>query len=101
MEESSEIRRRQNRLNKQNRRKERAEKVEKERQAKEVGEDEDPSEVKEDGHEGPPLKKPRRKLRKPTAEEDVVDGFAILAFKSYDELTVRLKLTHLPSKYYQ
>ncbi len=90
MEESSELRRRQNRLNKQNRRKERADKVEKERKAKETGEDEeDVNEAsKEDGHEGPPLKKPRRKLRKPTAEEDIVDGFAILAFKSYDELTV-------------
>lgn len=37
----------------------------------------------------PPPKKPR-KLRKPTAEESVVEGFAFLAFKTYEDLTVSL-----------
>ncbi|CAG7720779.1 unnamed protein product [Allacma fusca] len=77
--ESSELRRR--RI-KQNRRKERAEKVEKERATN------DP----DDDNVGPPVKKPRRKPRKPVAEEDIVDGFAILAFKNYDDLTRAVKL---------
>ena len=74
--ESSELRRR--RI-KQSRRKERAEKVEKERTT---------SNDPDDDNLGPPVKKPRKKPRKPIAEEDIVDGFAILAFKNYEDLTV-------------
>lgn len=36
--------------------------------------------------------RPRRKNREPLFEEEVVDGFAILAFKTYDDLEVGTKL---------
>jgi len=94
MEESSEIKRKQNRLNKLPKKKEKTEKTPKKKTHKQVRKVEEKvksDEVEADGHghdEGPPLKKPKRKLRKPTAEEDIIDGFAILAFKNYDELSV-------------
>ncbi|MCL4153853.1 UNVERIFIED_CONTAM: hypothetical protein GTU68_051125 [Idotea baltica] len=36
--------------------------------------------------------RPRKKNREPLFEEEVIDGFAILAFKSYEELEVRRRL---------
>lgn len=36
--------------------------------------------------------RPRKKNREPLFEEDIIDGFAILAFKSFDDLEVRRQL---------
>lgn len=82
MMESSELLRRKI---KQHRRKERAEQVKKER----GGNDAD------DDTASPPLKKPRRKPRKSDAEEDVIDGFAIAAFRKYEDLTVSASIQSL------
>lgn len=32
----------------------------------------------------------RKKSKEPLVEEDIIDGFAILGFKTYDDLEVRL-----------
>ena len=103
MEESSEVKRKQNRLNKQLKKKDKSEKKEQKKNLKEPKKVEEKvkSDVAEaDGHgqdDGPPLKKPKRKLRKPTAEEDIIDGFAILAFKNYEELSVNYVFSYFRS----
>lgn len=52
------------------------------------GEDESPTREKP---QRPPPPSRRKKAKEPVFEEDVIDGFAILSFKSYEDLEVRLK----------
>lgn len=95
MEESFEVKRNQNLINNQVKKKQESGKKESKvnlKDPRKVGDGLKSDEAEADGHgqDGPPLKKPKRKLRKPTAEEDIIDGFAILAFKNYEELSVRI-----------
>lgn len=41
--------------------------------------------------EKPPPRRKKPKEQSPLLEEDIVDGFAILAFKTYEDLEVRIK----------
>ena len=68
------------------RRRERAQKI---RNAKEEEEEEDDDSC----DEGIPLirskpPRPRKKTKEPLFEEELIDGFSIFAFKSYDDLEV-------------
>lgn len=81
------------RTHQRNRRRERAQRMQAQRESKaasgqkdiigDSGEDESP--VREKPHR-PPNR--RKKLKEPVYEEDIIDGFAILAFKSYEDLEV-------------
>lgn len=68
---------------KRNRRRERAERMQAQRDHGDSAEDETLTGVKPPR---PPIR--RKKLKEPTFEEDIIDGFAILAFRSYEELEV-------------
>lgn len=81
------------RTHQRNRRRERAQRMQAQRESiagqKDItgdsGEDESPV------REKPPRPPNRRKkLKEPLYEEDIIDGFAILAFKSYEDLEVSL-----------
>lgn len=70
-----------------NRRRERAQRMQAQRESKvkdgDSGEDESPA------REKPPRPPARRKKsREPLAEEDIIDGFAIMAFRTYEDLEV-------------
>lgn len=69
---------------KRNRRRERAERMQAQRDHGDSAEDETLSGVKPPR---PPIR--RKKSKEPVFEEDIIDGFAILAFRSYEELEVR------------
>jgi len=81
------------RTQQRNRRRERAQRIQAERDNKksaEVG-----GKINDDSaDESPTRQKPskppnrRKKAKEPLYEEDIVDGFAILAFKSYEDLEV-------------
>lgn len=74
--------------NQRNRRRERAQRMQAQRESKVVkdgdsGEDESPA------REKPPRPPARRKKSKePLGEEDIIDGFAIMAFRTYEDLEV-------------
>lgn len=68
---------------KRNRRRERAERMQAQRDHGDSAEDETLSGVKPPR---PPIR--RKKSKEPVFEEDIIDGFAILAFRSYEELEV-------------
>lgn len=68
---------------KRSRRRERAERMQAQRDHGDSAEDETLSGVKP---HRPPIR--RKKTKEPTFEEDIIDGFAILAFRSYEELEV-------------
>lgn len=40
----------------------------------------------------PPLRRKKPKEPSPVLEEDIIDGFSILGFKSYEDLEVRYKI---------
>ncbi|KAL0272157.1 UNVERIFIED_CONTAM: hypothetical protein PYX00_005236 [Menopon gallinae] len=75
---------------KRNRRRERAERMQAQRDHGDSAEDETLTGVKPPR---PPIR--RKKLKEPTFEEDIIDGFAILAFRSYEELEQFDLLTEL------
>ncbi|CAH2096270.1 unnamed protein product [Euphydryas editha] len=71
--------------NQRNRRRERAQRMQAQRESKvkdgDSGEDESPA------REKPPRPPARRKKSKePLGEEDIIDGFAIMAFRTYEDL---------------
>ncbi|OWR44021.1 hypothetical protein KGM_206481 [Danaus plexippus plexippus] len=71
--------------NQRNRRRERAQRMQAQRESKvkdgDSGEDESPA------REKPPRPPARRKKsREPLGEEDIIDGFAIMAFRTYEDL---------------
>lgn len=73
--------------NQRNRRRERAQRMQAQRESKvkdgDSGEDESPA------REKPPRPPARRKKSKePLGEEDIIDGFAIMAFRTYEDLEV-------------
>lgn len=73
--------------NQRNRRRERAQRMQAQRESKnkdgDSGEDESPA------REKPPRPPTRRKKsREPLGEEDIIDGFAIMAFRTYEDLEV-------------
>lgn len=73
--------------NQRNRRRERAQRMQAQRESKvkdgDSGEDESPT------REKPPRPPARRKKsREPLGEEDIIDGFAIMAFRTYEDLEV-------------
>lgn len=73
--------------NQRNRRRERAQRMQAQRESKvkdgDSGEDESPA------REKPPRPPARRKKsREPLGEEDIIDGFAIMAFRTYEDLEV-------------
>lgn len=76
-----------------NRRRERAQRMHaqkrenKGKNAADSGEDESPTREKP---QRPPPPNRRKKSKEPPFEEDVIDGFAILSFRSYEELEVRV-----------
>lgn len=83
--------------NQRNRRRERAQRMQAQResQGQEKGggdsaEDESPSREKP---QRPPPPNRRKRSKEPSFEEDVVDGFAILSFKSYEDIEVALRLS--------
>ncbi|XP_034240214.1 autism susceptibility gene 2 protein-like, partial [Thrips palmi] len=78
-----------------NRRRERAQRMQAQRESQEKGggdsaEDESPSREKP---QRPPPPNRRKRSKEPSFEEDVVDGFAILSFKNYEDIEVALKLS--------
>lgn len=74
-----------------NRRRERAQRMLAQKRENKVkngadsGEDESPTREKP---QRPPPPSRRKKTKDPAGDEDVIDGFAILSFKSYDDLEV-------------
>uniref|UniRef100_A0A2A4JAT5 Uncharacterized protein n=1 Tax=Heliothis virescens TaxID=7102 RepID=A0A2A4JAT5_HELVI len=73
--------------NQRNRRRERAQRMQAQRESKvkdgDSGEDESPT------REKPPRPPARRKKsREPLGEEDIIDGFAIMAFRTYEDLEI-------------
>lgn len=72
---------------KRNRRRERAERMQAQRDHGDSAEDETLSGVKPPR---PPVR--RKKSKEPVFEEDIIDGFAILAFRSYEELETAVKV---------
>lgn len=73
--------------NQRNRRRERAQRMQAQRESKvkdgDSGEDESPA------REKPPRPPARRKKSKePLGEEEIIDGFAIMAFRTYEDLEV-------------
>lgn len=93
----------QRRRNQRNRRRERAQRMQAERD-KDVaiggaGAGADPDSAEEDAAPHvrekpprPPLRRKKPKEPSPVLEEDIIDGFSILGFKSYEDLEVRYKL---------
>lgn len=83
--------------NQRNRRRERAQRMQAQRESKvkdgDSGEDESPA------REKPPRPPARRKKsREPLGEEDIIDGFAIMAFRTYEDLEVRSRSPRNASK---
>ncbi|CAK1556331.1 unnamed protein product [Leptosia nina] len=81
--------------NQRNRRRERAQRMQAQRESKakdgDSGEDESPA------REKPPRPVARRKKSKePLAEEDIIDGFAIMAFRTYEDLEAAVKCASSP-----
>ncbi|CAH0715613.1 unnamed protein product, partial [Brenthis ino] len=81
--------------NQRNRRRERAQRMQAQRESKvkdgDSGEDESPA------REKPPRPPARRKKsREPLGEEDIIDGFAIMAFRTYEDLEVAVKCASSP-----
>lgn len=83
------------RTQQRNRRRERAQRMQAERERDVDGGDPDSAEEDEkcptsvrDKPPRPPLRRKKIKEPSPLLEEDVIDGFAILAFKSYEDLEV-------------
>ncbi|KAK7874180.1 hypothetical protein R5R35_006226 [Gryllus longicercus] len=75
--------------NQRNRRRERAQRMQAQRESKGRG-DGDSGEDESPAREKPPRPPNRRKKSKePAFEEDIIDGFAILAFRTYEDLEVR------------
>lgn len=79
-----------------NRRRERAQRMQAEREKDVVGgvpdsAEEDGSLVREKPPR-PPLRRKKPKEQSPLLEEDIIDGFSILAFKTYEDLEVRRTL---------
>jgi len=74
--------------NQRNRRRERAQRMQAQRESKakdgDSAEDESPAREKP---QRPPNR--RKKSKEPPFEEDIIDGFAILAFRTYEDLEVR------------
>lgn len=73
--------------NQRNRRRERAQRMQAQRESKvkdgDSAEDESPAREKP---QRPPNR--RKKSKEPQFEEDIIDGFAILAFRTYEDLEV-------------
>lgn len=82
--------------NQRNRRRERAQRMQAQRDSKakdgDSGEDESPAREKPPR---PPAR--RRRSREPLGEEDIIDGFAIMAFRTYDDLEVNPAILRAPS----
>lgn len=83
------------RRNQRNRRRERAQRMQAERDRDVVagGQVEPDDSADEDNAKPPVREKPPQRRKKPKElspllEEDIIDGFAILAFKSYEDLEV-------------
>ncbi|XP_060803106.1 autism susceptibility gene 2 protein isoform X2 [Amyelois transitella] len=81
--------------NQRNRRRERAQRMQAQRESKvkdgDSGEDESPA------REKPPRPPARRKKsREPLGEEDIIDGFAIMAFRTYEDLETAVKCASSP-----
>ncbi|XP_069359459.1 proline-rich protein 36-like isoform X3 [Maniola hyperantus] len=81
--------------NQRNRRRERAQRMQAQRESKvkdgDSGEDESPA------REKPPRPPARRKKsREPLGEEDIIDGFAIMAFRTYEDLEAAVKCVTSP-----
>lgn len=76
-----------NEVKQRNRRRKRAQRMQAQRESKlkdgDSGEDDSPV---RDKPQRPPIR--RKKSKEPLVEEDIVDGFAILGFRSYDDLEV-------------
>lgn len=86
-----------------NRRRERAQRMQAQKRENKVknggadsGEDESPTREKP---QRPPPPSRRKKSKDPVFEEDVIDGFSILSFKTYEELEVSGYILNLV-KYY-
>ncbi|VVC89298.1 unnamed protein product, partial [Leptidea sinapis] len=81
--------------NQKNRRREWAQRMQAQRESKtkdgDSGEDESPA------REKPPRPPARRKKSKePLGEEDIIDGFAIMAFRTYEDLEATVKCVSSP-----
>lgn len=88
-----------------NRRRERAQRMqaERDRDVVEGGEPDDSADEespKPPVREKPPQRRKKPKEHSPLLEEDIVDGFAILAFKTYEDLEVSNSLFIIISDYY-
>lgn len=81
--------------NQKNKRRERAQRMQAEKDIDIVGGGEvdsgedDYETLKRDKVARPPVRRKRSKDSSPILEEDIIDGFAILAFKTYEDLEVR------------
>lgn len=76
--------------NQRNRRRERAQRMLAQKRENKVNNGdsaEDESPVREKPQRPPPPNR-RKKSKEPLFEEDVIDGFAIMSFRSYDDLEV-------------
>ena len=80
--------------NQRNRRRERAQRMQAQRESKakdgDSAEDESPAREKP---QRPPNR--RKKSKEPPFEEDIIDGFSILAFRTYEDLEVRVPIVWL------
>lgn len=80
-----------------NRRRERAQRMQAERD-RDVGVAGDPDSAEEDSSvvrekpSRPPLRRKKQKEPSPLLEEDIIDGFSILGFKTYEDLEVNKKI---------
>lgn len=73
-----------------NRRRKRAQRMQAIREKQDNNKDDSGEEDENNGTKGRPQRPPcrRKKVKEPLVEEDIIDGFAILAFKTYEDLEV-------------
>lgn len=83
--------------NQKNKRRKRAQRMQAEKEIDIVGggeldsgEDDDYETLKRDKAVRPPVRRKRSKDSSPILEEEIIEGFAILAFKSYEDLEVEI-----------
>lgn len=79
-----------NEAKQRNRRRKRAQRMQAIREKQDNSKDDSGEEDDSNGTKEKPQRPPcrRKKAKEPLAEEDIIDGFAILAFKTYEDLEV-------------
>lgn len=92
------------RRNQRNRRRERAQRMQAERDRDVVAGGEPDDSADEESSKPPVREKPPQRRKKPKElspllEEDIIDGFAILAFKAYEDLEVSYTIVYNQIKY--